>query len=159
MHTLIDADVPQFLWLDARRLRQILYNLVGNAIKFTPHGSVTVQVRFDRRGDAGFRLGATAILQFLVRDTGIGIAKEYHERIFEKFVQEDGGSTRTYGGTGLGLALVNRLVAMMGGNIALESEPDEGSTFILTLPVALQAPPVETQAVRISNTDAQKLTE
>jgi signal transduction histidine kinase len=122
-------DVPDSLYADPDRLRQILVNLVGNAIKFTAKGEVLVSVGIDSRD------GDFAMLHFTVTDTGIGIPKEKQQHIFEAFMQADGSSTRRYGGTGLGLAISTQLVEMMGGRIWVESEPGNGSTFVFTLPV------------------------
>jgi PAS domain S-box-containing protein len=119
-------DVPAELRGDWGRLRQILINLIGNAIKFTAHGEVAISVRMQN---------PEYILHFQVRDTGIGIAANKLKAIFEPFVQADGSMTRQYGGTGLGLAISARLIAMMGGRIWAESEPGSGSVFHFTVPV------------------------
>jgi len=108
---------------DAPRLRQVLVNLVGNAIKFTDHGEVVVQVEKVAEEEGGVVLG------FLVADTGIGIPREKQELIFEAFAQADGSTTREYGGTGLGLSISAQLVELMGGRITVESEPGRGSRF------------------------------
>ncbi len=121
----IDPAVPSALVGDPLRLRQILVNLVGNAIKFTERGHVLVAIRPDSDDDTG-------MLRFSVVDTGIGIAPEHHEAIFEAFSQADGSTTRKFGGTGLGLAISSTLVSMMHGRMWVESEPDEGSTFNFT---------------------------
>jgi two-component system sensor histidine kinase/response regulator len=119
-------DVPAALVADPDRLCQILVNLTGNAIKFTEKGEVLISVSVDSRETD------SAMLHFAVSDTGIGIPGGKQERIFEAFVQADGTSTRRYGGTGLGLAISSQLVAMMGGRIWVESEPDKGSVFHFT---------------------------
>ena|GEM_PF-3571610 len=113
---------------DAARLRQILLNLVGNGIKFTAEGSVSLRV------EPAEIAGCDGALRFTVRDTGIGIAPEAQARLFEPFTQADSSITRRYGGTGLGLAITGRLIELMGGEIDLESAPGEGSTFRFVLP-------------------------
>ena len=120
----VDHEVPDELVGDAGRLRQILVNLIGNAIKFTAHGEVVVKVVIEPGG----------ALRFAVRDTGIGISAQKHALIFEAFAQEDTSTTRTYGGTGLGLTIAARLAGLMGGSISVESEPGHGSTFTLVAP-------------------------
>jgi PAS domain S-box-containing protein len=122
----ICPDVPERAIGDANRLRQVLLNLVGNAIKFTERGEVVVSVCVENRTDAGIAL------RFTVSDTGIGIANERQQLIFNPFVQADSSTTRQYGGTGLGLTISTRLVTMMGGSIALESEIGHGSKFHFT---------------------------
>ncbi|HXE97228.1 MAG TPA: PAS domain S-box protein [Dongiaceae bacterium] len=123
----IDFGVPTALNGDAGRLRQILTNLIGNAIKFTPKGTVTLQTRID----AEYERAVT--LRFLVRDSGIGIAADKLEHIFEPFTQADSSTTRTYGGTGLGLAICKKLAELMGGSIGAESIEGVGSTFWFTV--------------------------
>jgi len=124
----IDSSVPAAVRGDPVRLRQVLTNLVGNAIKFTERGEVVV------RG-ACKEDGTRVQLRLEVRDTGIGISPEQQERVFEAFAQADASTTRRYGGTGLGLAISRQLVELMGGQLDLESEPGKGSTFRFTLPV------------------------
>jgi signal transduction histidine kinase/CheY-like chemotaxis protein len=143
----VQPDVPDALVGDAGRLRQVLLNLVGNAIKFTEQGEVVVTVQQvpmedcrlpnDEAEDAGSvdssNLASTICnLQFSVKDTGIGIPPDQQKRIFGAFEQEDTSTTRKYGGTGLGLTISSRLVALMGGTITVESEPGRGSTFAFT---------------------------
>ncbi len=120
-----DEKLPDRLIGDPDRLRQVLINLIGNAVKFTASGSVTVSIDHEISGNA-------AMVHFAVRDTGIGIPADKQEIIFEAFRQADGSTTRKYGGTGLGLAICLRLVKIMGGSIRVESQPGKGSTFHFT---------------------------
>lgn len=120
---------------DAARLEQILLNLVGNAVKFTATGTVLVTVAL-----TGETMGS-AWLRFTVKDTGIGIADTDLYRIFQPFVQADGSLTRKYGGTGLGLAISKRLAELMGGEMDVDSQPDQGSTFWFTVKLAKPATP------------------
>jgi TMAO reductase system sensor TorS len=125
----VDAAAPRVVLADARRLRQILVNLVGNAIKFTERGSVSVRVRCEEIGGDSLRLC------FAVADTGIGIPADKQGTIFSAFEQVDSSATRRHGGTGLGLAIASRLVSMMGGRIWVESEVGRGSLFHFTVVV------------------------
>jgi CheY-like chemotaxis protein len=134
LSTIFDQDVPQWLWGDPLRLRQIISNLVGNAIKFTDHGQVSVRVGLERATDAN------VALHFQVTDTGIGIPTEKQAWIFEPFRQVDGSSTRRFEGTGLGLAICTRLVQLMGGRIWVESRLGSGSTFHFIAPFETGAP-------------------
>jgi two-component system sensor histidine kinase/response regulator len=120
---------------DAGRLRQVVVNLVGNALKFTREGEVVLDVAEESR--AGDRI----VLHVQVRDTGIGIPAKMHERIFEAFAQADGSTTRVYGGTGLGLSISARLVRLMGGRIGLESTVGRGSTFHFTVELGMSDKP------------------
>ena len=122
----IPADVPEHVVGDPTRLRQVLVNLVGNAIKFTEHGEISV------RAEVAEWQSGSALLDFSVRDTGIGIPSDKLKTIFEPFMQADGSTTRRYGGTGLGLSISMRLVELMGGRFWVESELDRGSTFHFT---------------------------
>ena len=124
----VEPDVPDALVGDAGRLRQVLLNLVGNAIKFTKQGEVAVRVEVAD----GPAPGEEAVLRFTVADTGIGIPPDGRERIFRAFEQADSSTTREYGGTGLGLTIAARLVGLMGGRSRVESEPGKGSTFTFT---------------------------
>jgi CheY-like chemotaxis protein len=130
----VDAAVPDRLVGDPLRLRQILTNLLGNAIKFTARGRVELLVGAESVGSgaAAAEASAGAMLRFSVCDTGIGIPAAHQQMIFEAFRQADGSTTRKYGGTGLGLAICSRLVDLMGGTIAVESEAGRGSTFRFT---------------------------
>ena len=151
----VDERLPERIVGDAARLRQVLLNLAGNAIKFTEHGGVAVTAEPD--GDA---------IRFAVRDTGIGLSKDDQARIFRDFEQADGSSTRKFGGTGLGLAISKRIVERMGGRIAVDSEADQGATFSFSvaLPPAdgareFEAPDLSGQAVLVvAATDAVSTT-
>jgi PAS domain S-box-containing protein len=123
----ITGEVPPYLLGDPTRLRQIIVNLVGNAVKFTEHGDVEVTVSLADQKEQ--RCG----LSVAVRDTGIGMAPDIQAHIFDAFSQADGSTTRKYGGTGLGLAIVKQLVALMGGKLELQSRQGAGSTFICTV--------------------------
>ena len=120
-------DVPKTLVGDPTRLRQVLLNLVGNAVKFTERGDITVSVRVQERDNR------RAALVFSVRDTGIGMTPDQIGLLFQDFSQADASMSRRFGGTGLGLSICRRLLDLMGGTIAVESEPGQGSTFIFTL--------------------------
>jgi signal transduction histidine kinase/DNA-binding response OmpR family regulator len=124
----LDDDLPESVLGDPGRLREVLTNLLGNAVKFTAQGEVTLEVRTQVL-EAG-----RCILRFVVRDTGIGIAIADQARLFMPFSQVDASTTRAYGGTGLGLAISRRLVSLMGGELELESEPGRGSTFTGEIP-------------------------
>src|SRR5207245_245872 len=129
----VPPDVPHMVRGDPTRVRQVLMNLIGNAIKFTEEGQVDVSASVTQRGGDG------AAVQFRVRDTGIGIPEEQLGTIFQEFTQADASMTRRYGGTGLGLAISRRLVALMGGELAVTSEVGSGSEFSFTLRLPLEA--------------------
>ncbi len=129
----VAPDVPDALVGDPVRLRQIVTNLVGNAIKFTEQGEVCVEVSLN-----GAVQGNRLTLDIVVRDTGIGIPSALQTEVFDAFSQADASVTRRFGGTGLGLAIARGLAQLMGGRISLSSEVDRGSRFVLTVPVALQ---------------------
>jgi len=151
----IEDDVPRRIRGDENRLRQVLVNLVGNAIKFTPSGEVMVRVQlnplFVSTPESGLKLATNrgdslkpgCLLQFSVTDTGIGIPKDRLPRLFRSFSQADAATERTYGGTGLGLAISKSLVELMGGKMWIESTPGQGSTFSFTLPTAPVLSPVD----------------
>ena len=135
----VSPRVPARILGDAGRIRQIVINLVGNAVKFTDSGSVKVSVNVTE-ASAGEQL------QIAVSDTGIGIPREKHSMLFEKFTQADSSTNRRYGGTGLGLAICRKLAGLMGGSVTLESEPGVGSVFTTLLP--LRAAPVRSDRPR-----------
>jgi signal transduction histidine kinase/ActR/RegA family two-component response regulator len=122
-----DATLPQFILGDPVRIRQVLLNLAGNAVKFTERGTVRIEAS---------RLGATQ-LKISVTDSGIGITAEQLDRLFRRFTQADSSTTRRYGGTGLGLAISKTLVELMGGSIGAQSQPGTGSVFWVTLPLVI----------------------
>src|SRR5207248_1741317 len=130
---------------DPDRLRQILVNLVGNAIKFTETGEVVVSIAVEERERD------SVVLHFVVSDTGIGIEPEKQKHIFEAFTQADGSSTRRYGGTGLGLAISTQLVKMMGGRIWVVSEPGKGSEFHFTARFGIGVGHAQTAARELPN--------
>jgi two-component system sensor histidine kinase/response regulator len=137
----ISPHVPQRIQGDPTRLRQVLTNILGNAVKFTEVGEIVLTVLPTEGEDS---LKSPQYLQFSVRDTGIGIPADKLDAIFEKFTQSDSSITRKYEGTGLGLSISRRLVELMGGRIWVESRPGEGSTFFFTIP-SEAAPPEENQ--------------
>ena len=135
----LHPDLPETVMMDPIRVRQVLANLVSNAIKFTPSGSITIEV-WRGEGDGG-----EATIGFGVEDTGIGIPHEAMDQIFEPYVQAERSTTEQYGGTGLGLPICSRLVSLMGGVLGLESQHGEGTRFWFSIPVDVSsiAPPVE----------------
>jgi two-component system, sensor histidine kinase and response regulator len=144
----VQPDVPDALIGDAGRLRQVLLNLAGNAVKFTDEGEVLVRIERMNRTDpvhpsASLLPPSEIGLRFTVLDTGIGIPPDQQERIFQAFEQEDTSTTRKYGGTGLGLTIAARLVALMGGTITVDSAPGRGSTFAFTVSFGPQPHPPE----------------
>lgn len=136
----VDPHVPTAVVSDRERLKQILLNLAGNAIKFTEKGEVSVVVEMVSR------IGDDAIIRFLVRDTGIGIAEQQQQQLFESFAQVDGSYTRKYGGTGLGLAISKQLVELLGGAIDIKSELGKGSEFSFMLKLKAQ----QTEAMKVA---------
>ena len=140
----IGGDTP-VMFSDRTKVKQIVLNLLHNAIKFTHHGEVSIIAR-----PVGQRV------QITVKDTGIGIRPEHREVIFEEFRQVDQSRTREYGGTGLGLSITRKLVALLGGEISLESEYGQGSSFIVTLPVRSEVMTIEEHVARISGGEQQR---
>jgi PAS domain S-box-containing protein len=130
----LDPQVPQYVLADPTRLRQVLVNLLGNALKFTSTGWIGLDVRVTREE-------AAYVMQFTVADTGIGIPTEVVPQLFTRFMQADSSTSRQFGGSGLGLAIVRQLVDLMGGTVDVRSTPGKGSRFVVTLPVLpAQAP-------------------
>jgi signal transduction histidine kinase/CheY-like chemotaxis protein/HPt (histidine-containing phosphotransfer) domain-containing protein len=139
--TTIEPGTPEVLNGDANRLRQILFNLIGNALKFTEVGEVKLIARARSRAEGRVTLALS------IEDTGIGMTEEQCERLFQPFSQADSSTTRRYGGTGLGLSIVRRLAQLMGGDVTVQSIPDKGSTFIVTLDLEIgQAAAIDTLA-------------
>ena len=133
----VAADVPALVVGDSVRLRQVLVNLAGNAVKFTGQGEVVVDASLESRNETELRV------HFTVRDTGIGVSPEAQQRLFRPFEQADSSTTREYGGTGLGLAISRKIVDLMGGQIWMESTPGLGSTFHFTATFGAAGPPGE----------------
>lgn len=127
----IDRRIPNLIYGDRERLKQVLVNLVGNALKFTNVGEILITLRLAARET---KSGSESLIRVSVKDTGIGIAPEHHERIFEAFTQADASTTRKFGGTGLGLAISRKLCQAFGGTLSVESEPGHGSEFFFDLP-------------------------
>ncbi|MCS6807857.1 MAG: HAMP domain-containing histidine kinase [Candidatus Kapabacteria bacterium] len=145
IQVLLDGNLPAMVMIDGKRVRQILYNLVGNAVKFTEQGSVVVEVVW-LAGSEHRR----AHIQFIVRDTGVGMTAEFQRHLFEKFHQQDGSSTRLHGGLGIGLALVKGLVDVLGGTIEVWSEVDVGTCVTVALPVEDTGAEEKTQAYGVT---------
>ncbi|GJE60899.1 Sensor histidine kinase RcsC [Methylobacterium trifolii] len=143
----IDPALPSYVVGDGNRLRQVLLNLLNNAVKFTPAGSVTLSVNHEGTGPEGDRM------RFSVTDTGIGIADAQQERLFKRFSQVDGSISRRFGGTGLGLVICRHLVTLMGGTIGCESREGAGSTFWFTLTLPRSQGPDAEQSAATSGTD------
>jgi signal transduction histidine kinase len=131
LQSYVDPEVPRYVRSDSTRIRQILANLLSNAVKFTPEGEVVLEVV--PAGDD--------VVRFVVRDTGIGIAPDRLEQLFEPFTQADAATNRRYGGTGLGLTISRELAGLLGGSISAASELGHGSTFTVELPLRGLSPP------------------
>ncbi|WP_338845616.1 response regulator [Massilia sp. W12] len=129
----IQADVPQQVLGDSLRVSQVLNNLVGNAVKFTEHGEIAIKLEIASSNEEHW------LLRFAVRDTGIGLSREAAQKLFQAFTQADNSITRKYGGTGLGLSISQRLVHLMGGDIAASGEPGKGTVFTFTIQVGRMA--------------------
>ena len=140
LQVVVADSVPQWVLADGKRLKQILFNLMSNAVKFTPQGEVSLEVSAQPADDLA-STGAAHELSFVVRDSGIGMDAAMRERLFQRFMQGDASTSRRFGGTGLGLEISRSLARMMGGDIAVDSEPGEGTCF--TLRLELPAPPAE----------------
>ncbi len=132
--SLIDPEMRKIVRGDPGRLRQVLMNLAGNAVKFTEKGGVSIEVRALEHAEGRI------LVRFEIRDTGIGIAKEAQGRLFSMFSQVDASTARRYGGTGLGLAISKRLAGLMGGEVSLDSEPGKGSRFWIDMPLTILGP-------------------
>jgi CheY-like chemotaxis protein/HPt (histidine-containing phosphotransfer) domain-containing protein len=143
LHCFIGGDVPRFVRADRLRLTQVLGNLLSNAVKFTSEGTVEVQVSAREVQEE------RATLWFEVRDTGIGIAPEDLERLFESFTQADASTTRRFGGTGLGLTICRELVRLMGGEMGVESARRQGSTFRFSVPATVCAQPADHSVLQV----------
>ncbi|MFN7306233.1 MAG: ATP-binding protein, partial [Alphaproteobacteria bacterium] len=139
----IDDEVPDTLEGDPARIKQILLNLIGNGIKFTDHGGVSLRVGMQER------LGENCRIDFVVSDTGIGISPDAQARLFQKFTQADTSTTRRFGGTGLGLAICRQIVDLMQGEIHLVSELGNGSCFTFTIPFKLGSKPSQNRHVQL----------
>jgi signal transduction histidine kinase/DNA-binding response OmpR family regulator len=146
--TQCESEVPALLRGDPGRLRQVLTNLVSNAIKFTERGDVVLRLSLDRAGSMDGGPDSWPLVRFEVSDTGIGVPPEARARLFQAFSQADGSTTRRYGGTGLGLTICRQLVELMGGQIGLESEPGRGSTFWFSVPLEPSNSELESEPAR-----------
>ena len=140
----INSNLPRYLYGDEQKLRQILYNLLNNAVKFTERGSISLNVNYQQN----FLDDKNVIIS--VVDTGIGIAKDKQLSLFESFTQADASTTRKYGGTGLGLAIVSKMVALLRGDITIISEQGQGTEFLMKLPIATSAPKSDKTSIKRS---------
>ena len=152
----IESTVPTKILLDGIRLRQILFNLVGNAIKFTEQGYIKISVRWQNREDSEVEVTippTSHLLTITIEDTGIGIAPEQQQQIFEPFVQSEASINRKYGGTGLGLSITQRLMQLLGGTIEVQSQVSQGSTFTLNFP---QISPVDMELIQVQPVEIEQ---
>lgn len=139
----IDQNIPDLIYLDPKRLRQVIVNLLSNAIKFTEKGSVSLKATQTNESNH-------PIINISISDTGIGIPKTEFDRVFSSFYQVDGSVSRSHGGTGLGLAISKKMIELMGGQILLQSTPGQGSTFTISLPLTNQGAENEDNVVKES---------
>ena len=152
--TRVSDDIPQYVMLDQQRVRQVLVNLVGNAVKFTSRGSIGVSAGLTETDDGN------AMIRFDIVDTGPGMPRGFHEKVFDRFRQADDSARRQHGGAGLGTAIARSLVEMMGGNIGLDRSDNTGSRFWFTIPLKSEGQPDRAESEnfaaaveRIPNTD------
>ncbi|MEA2746911.1 MAG: hypothetical protein QOI41_1054, partial [Myxococcales bacterium] len=157
----VEPDVPVTIRTDGQRLQQILRNLIGNAFKFTEQGGITVRVHQPSAGiiyqSPVLSAASDKIIAFSVIDTGIGIAKDKQQLIFEAFQQADGTTSRKYGGTGLGLSISRELARLLGGEVRVESETGKGSTFTIFLPAEYEAPLLDLREALVPEVPADPL--
>ena len=147
----VEPPLEGSVWLDPVRVRQVLNNLLDNALKFTLEGSVTLSVHGEQTSRG------TLLTEFAVTDTGIGIEPELLQVIFDSFAQADSGTTRRFGGTGLGLTICRQLVELMGGHIGVSSEPNEGSRFVFTLDLPMDPEWTAASKYRAPNSEAKRV--
>jgi CheY-like chemotaxis protein len=148
----VDPSVPEYLQFDSVRIRQILVNLLNNALKFTKEGSVRLIIKNISTDSNG-----RSIIRFEVVDTGIGIDSKNSEKIFEAFAQQDASTTRKFGGTGLGLTISNKLLKLMGSKLQLQSEVGNGSTFYFDLALEKGTPSMEIQVAKLAQIEAETI--
>ena len=145
------SELPRIIQTDAKRLQQVLKNLLSNAFKFTEEGHVSMRVSVAEEGWShtnGQLMSADSVIAFAIGDSGIGVTPEQQQLIFEAFAQADGGTDRQYGGTGLGLSISREIARLLGGELQVRSKPGEGSTFTLFVPLQAVAPATSGSAFR-----------